>query len=358
MIMSFVRNLQSFFFIVLWVGSASAETLPVADVQQRAFPLTSTFDAVVEAVHQATISSRIAAEVVELNFDVNDKVPEGAVIMRFKDEEFKARLSQAEATLQAERAQYREAVARQKEATAEAKRVSDLFKRKQVTLAATDKAKADKAAADARVSVLAAQIKTREAQLEEAKVQLSYTVIKAPYGGVVTKRLIELGEMASPGQLLMSGLALQPLRAVASVPQRLINKAMAAETVLFQQANGSWTPAGAITQFPQADTATHSFDVRVALPEDIDLYPGSMIKLAFQHGSESVLVVPSSSVVKRSEVAGVYLYQQDKIIFRQIRTGREFDGQWLEILAGLSAGEQVITKPAQAVVQMKVKHHE
>jgi multidrug resistance efflux pump len=80
------------------------------------------------AIHQSTVSSRISAEVIELNYDVSDAVPKGAVIMKFRDEEFQARVAQLQAGLLADKAQSREAVARQTEVSADAERVKNLFK--------------------------------------------------------------------------------------------------------------------------------------------------------------------------------------------------------------------------------------
>ncbi len=160
------------FALCLWLlpQHSAADSMATASVTLKTIPAQYQFDGVVEAVNRATVSSRIAAEVIEINVDVNDRVAQDQVILRFRDDEIKTRLMRAEANLLAEKAQYQEALARQKEAQAEAGRVADLFARKQVTRSALDKAEADKAAANARVNVLAAQIKAREAEVAEAKV--------------------------------------------------------------------------------------------------------------------------------------------------------------------------------------------
>jgi multidrug efflux pump subunit AcrA (membrane-fusion protein) len=141
-------------FIVVFISSVlvflytsnivrAETTLDVTAVVEKSFPQQTVFDAVIEAIHQSTVSSRIAAEVIELNFDVNDTVPKGAVIMKFSDEEFQARVAQLQAGLLADKAQSREAIARQKEATSESERVKNLYKRKLLAQAALDKSNAD-----------------------------------------------------------------------------------------------------------------------------------------------------------------------------------------------------------------------
>ena len=329
-------------------------------VAEKTFPQLEVFDAIVEAVHHSTVSSRIAAEVIEINYDIDDVVPKGAVIMKFRDEEFQARLAQIQANLLADKAQSREATARQKEAASEAERIQRLFKKKLVTQAALDKSNADLSAANARLQAVQAQLKAREAQLEEVKVQLSYTEILAPYSGVVTARLIELGEMASPGQRLMTGISLEHLRAVVKVPQYLFSVIKSAERPIFTLMDGRQIHGGKITTVPYADVNSHSFQFRVDLQVDSEfIYPGMHGKLQFSTGEEQIRVIPLSTIVQRSEVAGVYvLTAQQQLTFRQIRLGRFLaDGQ-REVLAGLDVGEQVALDPLRAARLLKKTHQE
>jgi len=346
---------HTFFVLCLLVNTplSLADNLPTAEVELKTLPEQHHFDGVVEAVNQATVSSRIAAEVIELNVDVNDRVAKDEVILRFRDDEIKTRLMGAEANLLAEKAQYQEALARQKEALSEAGRITDLFARKQVTRAALDKAQADKAAASARVNVLEAQIKAREAEVAEAQVALSYTVVRAPYAGVVTQRLIELGEMASPGQLLMSGVSLELLRVVIQIPQRLLDDLLPARINSISTVDGATLTAGEATLVPQADKSSHAFDLRISLLEHrVNLYPGSSVKVTLEGPDEILLLIPANAVVQRGETSGVYLLKDSVIQFRQVRTGRSL-GAEREILAGLAAGEVVVTDPVLAVQALK-----
>lgn len=343
-------------FLVTLVNTVYAnEQLKSATVVDEQFPKVEVFDAIIEAVHRSTISSRISAEVIELNFDVNDVVPKDALIMRFRDEEFQARIAQIKASLLADKAQRHEAIARQKEAASEAKRVRSLFKRKLLAQAALDSATANLSAANARVQAVQAQSKSRQAQLDEAKVQLSYTKIIAPYSGVVTERLIELGEMASPGQHLMTGVSLDHLRAVIDVPQYLLEAIKSAKTPTLVLDDGREIIGEKVTVIPQANVQSHSFSIRVNLPKGTEnIYPGLFSKLQFVVGDEQIRVVPQSTIVQRSEVSGVYVQTSDKLMFRQIRLGRKLAGEQREVLAGLSVGEQVVLEPMEAVRLLKL----
>ena len=353
-LINILRSLVSILLLTVML-TVQAQPLDTYTVKDKSVPKSHQFDAVIQAINASTVSSRISAEVTEINYDVDDVVPKGAVLMRFRDEEFRARVAQAEAGLLTDRAQYREALARQREANSDAKRMENLYKRKQITQSALDKAIANKGAADAKVQATQAQIEARKAQLDEAKVQLSYTVIKAPYSGIVTQRLIEIGEMASPGQHLMSGVSLDKLRAVVMVPQYLRNSVKNADSVVVDLDDGRHLKGQEVTIAPEADAHTHTFRVRVNLPEDVkQLYPGSYAKVHFIGGTETVRLVPESAIVHRSEIDGVYVVEPNNIVFRQVRLGRHFPNGEREVLAGLEQGEKIATNPELAVRAMKL----
>ncbi len=346
-------------FITLLLSASfnvNAEGLPHTEAVYKNYARQWTYDGNVEAVNQATVSSRVSAQVAEIFYDVNDRVEKGALILRFNDEEIKTRLWQAEANLLAEQAQLKEVQARYTEAAAEAKRISDLYQRKQVTRSALDKAEADKAATAARVNVLNAQIKARQAEVEQAKVELSYTEVRAPYAGVMTKRWIEVGEMATPGQRLMSGLSLDDLRVVFSVPQNQLNDVMAAKLKVILP-SGKHLSHLKKTLIPAADRLSHSFIIRLDLPQKLDaVYPGMTTKVTVFGREQSLLVIPKQALVRRAEVDGVYIFSQENVQFRQVRIGEEFGDGWVEVLSGIDAGEQVITEPDMALPYLKKQH--
>jgi hypothetical protein len=77
------------------------------------------------------------------------------------------------------------------------------------------------------------------------------------------------------------------------------------------------------------------------------------VKVAFVIGEEERLLLPVAAVVHRSEVTGVYVVKGETITFRQIRLGRQLEGGEVEVLAGLSAGEEVALAPIRAGVMLK-----
>lgn len=322
-------------------ASAHAASLDTATAVYQTVAQERVFDGVLEAVHRSTVSAQTTGAITEINYDVNDFVPKGNVILRIEDTEQRAGLGRAKAGLQ-------EAQARYTEASDEYRRVQDVFNKKLVAESELDRATAARNAAEAR-------LEAAKAQLAQAQQQLVYTVVAAPYAGYVTQRHVELGESVAPGQPLMTGFSLESLRAVVNVPQ-----AFAAAVRTHNQARVIVPPtqrsidAVNITAFPYADQQTHAFTVRVRLPDgESALFPGMFVKVAFVTGQTQRLLVPGSAIVQRSELTAVYVVTGDeRVRFRQIRSGRSYDGQ-VEVLAGLEAGERVAVDPIAAAISLK-----
>jgi len=192
------------------------------------------------------------------------------------------------------------------------------------------------------------------ARLEEANEQLAYTEIRAPYSGIVTERHVEVGEIANPGEPVMSGLSLDELRVIVDVPQSVIPAVRTGGQVRVYLPDGTSTEASGITVFPYADPESNTFSVRINLPEgESGLFPGMFVETGFVTGQKKQLTVPESAVVYRSEVTGVYVVDPEQCVrFRQIRVGRDL-GDALVVLAGLGEGEQVALDPIGAAVVLK-----
>lgn len=326
--------------------ASAAGTLDTVAVQLVEVPQMSRLDGVVEASEEATIAAQTSGQVSEVLFDVDDVVNAGDVIVVIQDKEQQARTAQAKANLKA-------ALAQKAEAAAEYERVKKVFAKDAVSEAVMDKATASLQSANANVDAA-------RASLSQAEQQLGYTQVKAPYTGIVTERMVEVGEIASPGKPLMSGISLQNLRVVVDVPQSLVNPIRQQKTAMIM-VDRKWVRAEKLTVFPMADPGSDTFRVRLYLPDSIGatLYPGMFVKAGFQTGDKRVLVVPPEAVVFRSEVIGIYVVADDgRIGFRHIRLGEGTPDGRHTILAGLSEGERVALNPQAAVVALKEQRKE
>jgi len=322
-------------------GVVAAADLQTASVERVTVDDEQVLDGVVEAVNRSTVSAQTSGRIIELPFDVDDYVEEGEIIVRFRDTEQKAQLERAQAALEEARAE----LAR---AQADYRRFRDLFEKQLVSRSRLDQARAQYETASAREEAA-------RAALVEAREQFDHTVVRAPYSGIVEQRHVEIGETASIGQPLMTGISLEHLRVLVDVPQQHINALRRHQSARVLLPDGGSVEAASLRIFPYASEQTHTFRVRVALPEgEYGIYPGMLAKVAFVSGQYGTLLVPGEAVVRRSEVTAVYVIDETgRPRLRQIRTGRPRPDGRVPVLAGLEAGETVAIDPVAAAVALK-----
>jgi RND family efflux transporter MFP subunit len=334
----FVKKLTSALFMTLFcspgvlLGQSLSDNLPTVPVERAPLTETLQLDGVVEAVQQSTVSAQTSGRVTRLPFDVDDAVAAGDLIVQLEDSEQKARVNQAMAGL-------KETLATRTDAQQRLERTESVHERGLVSRQELDQARNTLAAAQARAD------KARAA-LAEAKEQLGYTRVIAPYGGILTERHVELGETVSPGQPLLSGLSLEQLRVVANLPQQYADITRRQRQAVVTLADGRVLQTDSMTFYPYADPKTHTFRLRMGLHEpDSSLFPGMLVKVSVPVGSREALWVPAGSLIHRSELRAVLvLDNQGQPRLRQVRTGVHDNGR-VEILAGLSEGESVVVNP-------------
>lgn len=310
---------------------ARADSLATVAVQPHAVALTFPAEAVVEAVQQATVAAQVPGRVIEVRADAGQTVKKGEVLMRIDSREAAEGLRAAEA--------------RYIDAKAAYERSRNLQQQKFVSQAAVDKARAELDAAAANRSAAAAG--------------QSHGVIVAPITGVVARRHTELGEMAAPGKPLFTLYEPGGLRVTASVPQYRLSdmRTVKGAKVEFPEL-GKWIDGAAVTVLPTVDASTHVSLVRVGLPAGAETAalatPGMFARVHFVVGEANKLTVPASAVVRRGEVAAVYVQGAgDRLALRQVRLGDKVGSGEIEVLAGLGAGEKVATDATRAAIQLK-----
>ena len=324
------------------LAAAATESLDSITAAYVTVTQEEVFSGTVEAVNESTVAAQTSGQVTGVLFDVDDHVPRDAVIVRLRDTEQRARLDRAEGGL-------KEAQARHAQARNDYQREQKLFAQDASSKSALEKAQA-------ALKSAAAALDGASAQVAEAQEQLQHTVVRAPYGGIVVERHVEAGEMVQPGMPLMTGLSLEELRITTDIPERLIETVRAWRTarVLLSGDPEDSLQADAITVSPRADPVSRTFEVRVPLTTSRPgFYPGMSVKVAITTGEAQRLLIPASAIVHRSEVTGVYVLQDSRVVFRQIRAGRLHGDAGREVLAGLSAGEQVALDPVQAAIVLK-----
>jgi RND family efflux transporter MFP subunit len=303
------------------------DVLSVVVVKPHAVDIAFPVESVVEAVQQSTVGAQVAGRVLEVRADAGQQVAKGDVLLRIDAREAGEAARAAEAQYAVAKLNYQ--------------RHQQLKEQKFVSQAALDKAKADFDSAAANRSAAGAS--------------QSHSIVVAPMAGIVARRHVEAGDMAMPGTPLFTIYQPGSLRVTASVPQyRLVTmRAVSSARVEFPEL-GKWVDATAVQVLPTADAATHVSQVRVTLPPLPEATPGMFARVHFVTGRADKLTVPASAVLRRGEVAAVYVQLPDgRLSLRQLRLGEIVGQGEIEVLAGLATGDKVVTDPVKAAIQIQ-----
>lgn len=342
--------------------TSSASNLATITATPQAIQQMVYLDARLEAINQSTISAQTSGIVESINFDINDQVKAGQTLIIINDSQQKAGLSQAEANVA-------QAEAMNEDAQVLLKRNRSLYKKNTLSKGELD-------SSIARAKSAAAAVLAAKASVVQAKEQLSYTKIIAPYSGVVSQRMVELGELVSPGQPLMTGFSAQPLRATTSIPQHLVSKLSVDNDTsnISIKSQGQLFPIDGYTLFPYADSRYSSVQARIDLaPFEVNkdsagLIPGAWVEVALPVSPEDKkksIVVPEAAVIQQGEVASIYIIDPNTqaLKLRYVRLGSSVEStqidsttannKQIEVLSGINAGDRVVVNALEAAVLIR-----
>jgi RND family efflux transporter MFP subunit len=321
-------------------GKAVAPPGTAATVEVRMKDVDDVYaaDAVIEAVRQATVAAQLSGAVTQILVDAGDRVKKGQVLARIDTRETDARVA-------AGRASVAQADAQLTQARLNLERTQSLLDKNFVSRAALDQAESNFKAAEAAADAARAG----NAQADTAR---TYAELRSPIDGVVTRRLMEPGEIAAPGRGVVAVHDPSALRAVGNLPQFVLPKAAGATraTVELPQLGRTLT-ATRVTILPSADARLLSTQIRADLPtgETPGVTPGAAAKILVPIGRTRKLVVPESTLIRRGELTAVNVLAADgRPQLRQVRVGSAVTDGGIEVLAGLSDGERVLLNPLAA----------
>ena len=298
-------------------------------------------EATVEAVKQSTLAAQVSGRVAAVNFDAGDTVKAGTVVVRLSAQELtsavagsQAQVAQAKANLDNARANYQ--------------RQQQLFKQKFISQAALDRATSEFQAAEAAA-------RAARATVGQSSAMQGYTVITAPFSGIVSARHVEVGETVSPGTPLMTGFDPRDMRVIANIPQNKLDEVKKAPSVAVEiPSHNKWIQATGITILPSADATTHTIKVRINLPRNLDgIIPGMFARAHFSVGSVRTISIPASAVMRRSEITAVYVVKNNEVSLRQVRLGMTDARGQVSVLAGLAPGDVIALEPIKAGIYAK-----
>ena len=265
----------------------------------------------VRSKQRAMVEAKVSGRVVEYSATPGALVKAGDVLARLDVQEINAKLDQAKAVLD------------------QAKR--DFDRQKQL-IASNATTRQDYDATEARVKVATAG-------LTEAETMLGYAKVTAPFDGVVTRKLADVGDLAMPGKPLLEIEAPTSLRFEADLPEAILDRVKLDEKMPVRLAK---VIEGTVSEIsPVADPVSRTFLVKLDLPAMEGLRTGQFGRVSVPVAETKLLLVPQSAVLKRGQMEIVFVAKDGKAALRLVKTGKVLDGR-VEVLSGIEEGEQVI----------------
>jgi RND family efflux transporter MFP subunit len=328
----------------------------------------------VTARRRATVSSKITGKVIEVNVEEGMAVKEGQVLARLDDEQARAGLALAQAQLEATRRAAQENEVRLKEARQNQGRYQALVKDGFATQLEVDRFKAEGDSIEARMLVLREQVKVGERQIALQQTDLDNTVIRAPFSGVAISKNAQPGEMISPvsagGGFTRTGICtivdMRSLEVEVDVNEAYIGRVRPNQdvTAVLDAYPDFPIPARVITAVPTADRQKATVLVRIAFKKlDPRILPDMGVKVTFLREADETPVVvtrgtalaPKAAIKSDGASTIAFVLTGDTVERRAVKAGG-MDGDRMEILAGLTAGERVVIAPPPALANgMKVR---
>jgi|SRR5579872_2051062 len=299
----------------------------------------------VHARQSSVLSAQVTGRVEQVLVHEGDSVRAGQVLVLLDDATLRAQVEQAQAGVKA--AQNAQAAAQSNAALAASTldRYRQLQAQKSVSPQEMDEVSRRAEAATANLEAVRAQTEAAQAQESGARTMLNYARVVAPFAGVVTSRMVDPGTMAAPGVPLLQVDQAGSLRLQTSVDESAIaavHKGMKVPV----EVNAVETTGVVAEMVPAADMSSHSFLVKIDLPASQNVHAGMYGSVEIPNGLRSAILIPRSALVQRGSLMCVFALDAQGIAqLRTVTLGAQ-QGNLMEVLSGVSAGEQLVDDPA------------
>jgi len=274
--------------------------------------------ATLEAEEEAKVVSKVRGIVEKLHVEEGDYVEAGDVLAQLDDEQLQLEAQRAKATM--DRLQN------------ELNRKEELFNKNLISAQEFENAKYE--------------FQAQKSDYELANLQVKYSRIQAPINGVISDRMIKVGNMIGTDQDVFQITDFDPILAVLNVPEHEMNKLKKGQQALIQvDAIDGETFEGEVLRIsPTVNPETGTFEVTISIKDDSQqLKPGMFGRVRIVYDThQNTLMVPKNAVMTEDGMNSVYLISNKMAYRRPISTGY-VNGDNIEILEGLSPADTVVT---------------
>jgi RND family efflux transporter MFP subunit len=300
------------------------------------------FPAKVESNSQANLSTIVMGTVTSAPITVGDRVQKGDLLVRIKDDQIRAQKSQIEANMV-------QANANLENTEKNYNRIKNLYAEESATSKELDDI-------STMYEIAKANMEALEARMNEVNEMLEYTVIRAPFSGIVSGKFVSEGDMAAPGHPLVSVANPGSVKITATVAESQISRLEEGSTVLVSVSSAGLNNIPArLTAVSQAgDPMSRQFSVEAVIDDaEINnaLKVGMFAQIGINTDQTESLTIPVDAIVERGQLTGIYtISDNNRAVLRWVRLGKRSGGT-VEVITGLKPGEQYVYAPGQSLRQ-------
>lgn len=323
------------------LGSGRVQPVSVAAVERRDLRVNIQAIGSIAAANTAVVKAKIEGELKRIHFKEGQWIKAGALLAELDDRALQIALAQAEGQLARDQALLANS-------QLDLQRFNDLLAKDAIA-----KQQVDTQAAQVRQ--LQGSVQIDQAQVANARLQLSYTRITAPIEGRVGLKQVDLGNVLKPGDAggLVSIAQARPVNVVFAVPDIHLRR------LTEQLSTGAKLPVEAWDREGQQrlalghlgssdnaiDAATSTLKLKAAFPNaDLALFPNQFVNVRLQLATLSdQLVVPAAALLRDGQGSYVYRVEADKTVSIQRVQAGASEGGWVSVQAKLAPGERVVT---------------
>jgi RND family efflux transporter MFP subunit len=275
----------------------------------------------VEAARRAAIAAKISGVIVELPVVLGSRVKQDDLLVRIDAQEITAKVLQARAQL----ARARRNMAREKKLLGQHASTPETVKAMQDMLAIA------------------------EAGLREAKSMQAYTVIKAPFAGLITRKIANVGDLATPGMPLLRLENPDHLQVVTAIPESKTKDVQLNTSLEVTVPAAAVRVSGTVTELsPAVDPHSRTLPIKIDV-SDTSLKTGMFARVTLPGKPDPTIMIPKRAIVPFGQLKKVFIVEKDRAWLRLVRTGRR-QGDNIEILAGLDPGERIVVSNNRLLV--------
>jgi RND family efflux transporter MFP subunit len=268
---------------------------------------------------RATLEAKVSGRITEMRKEPGEEVRKGEVVAVLDVREIRAKLNQARARFE--------------QAEAERERYTNLLEKDAVTRQEFES--------------IETRYEVAKAGLEEARSILDHARVTAPFDGVVTHKLANEGDLASPGRPIYEVADPSSLRLEVAVPEALSGFVGIGAQIPVRIASATEPVDATVSEIaPAADPNSRTLLVKLDLPDIDGLRSGQFGRALIPTGRTEILRLPEDAVVRRGQLEIVFVADDGHARLRLVKTGKRF-GDRVEIVSGLEPGERVVVDGAE-----------